>query len=76
MTQPNKPMVPTAYDSPSASPKHPMRRHIGQSFGGFSERRLGERGAGPRTRSEGRATRGMRVVGGSDRALDNGLRAA
>jgi len=72
----NKPMVPTAHDGPSGNSIDPMRRHIGQPFGGFSERRPGERGVGPRTKFEGRATRGMHAVGGNDRVLDNGLRAA
>jgi hypothetical protein len=33
---PNKPMVPTAPTAPAANPSHPLRRHIGEPFGGQS----------------------------------------
>ncbi len=32
---PNKPVVPTAPDVPNGNPLHPLRRHTGQSLGGF-----------------------------------------
>ena len=33
MTQPKKPMVPSAPTSPAINPSRPMRRHIGEPLG-------------------------------------------
>ncbi|MDB4928150.1 MAG: hypothetical protein JWM10_634 [Myxococcaceae bacterium] len=73
---PNKPMLPTAPTAPTANPPRPLRRHIGQSFGGFNDQRPSDRDVGSRMKSEERDARGMQAVGTSDRAVDNGARAA
>ena len=69
-------MVPAAPNSPAINPPRPMRRHIGQSFGGFNDQRPSDGDVGSRMKPEESTTRRMRAVGNCDRTVDNGARAA
>jgi len=60
-------MTPTAPASPATNPSHPMRRHIGQSFGRFNDQRIRDRDRSLRTTPDGMAKPGTSPAGDGHR---------